>query len=71
MSSKRHIRRKSCTGKRRYVTQQLAIAAKRGRELDPYRCQFCGGFHLGHRSAHQGGDAKGVYAQFGGPRRGK
>ncbi|WP_295377274.1 hypothetical protein [uncultured Pseudacidovorax sp.] len=56
MSSKRRIRRKSCTGKRRFITWEAAIAAirslvrARGPQgpLNAYRCQFCNGFHFGH-----------------------
>jgi hypothetical protein len=57
MSSKRRLRRKSCTGKQRFVDQLEALAAVgrlvrsesfRGSHLSPYRCRFCKGFHFGH-----------------------
>lgn len=59
MSSKRAQRRKACTGKARYATQQDAIdgirALTRNRGwqgyLVPYRCAFCGAFHYGHPPA--------------------
>lgn len=60
MSSKRRLRRKSCTGKERFV-DQLAAQAAIGRlirargsgsgYLTPYRCSFCNGFHFGHAPA--------------------
>lgn len=47
MSSKRAIRRRACTGKKRHAT--LADAAQMaGGGMMAYRCQFCGGFHIGH-----------------------
>lgn len=60
MASKRAIRRKACTGKRRYGTQADArraisqLTRARGWQglLVPYRCKFCGGFHFGHPPAH-------------------
>jgi hypothetical protein len=57
MSSKRHIRRKSCTGKQRFADELAARAAihalirakgRQGGYLSPYRCRFCSGFHFGH-----------------------
>lgn len=58
MSSKRAIRRKSCEGKTRYASFQVAASALRAflRKAKPddnwplqaYRCQFCNGFHFGH-----------------------
>ncbi len=57
MSSKRRIRRKSCTGKTRYLSFKEAEHAMTGfirRQsgsdwpLSPYRCKFCNGFHFGH-----------------------
>lgn len=54
MASKRHIRRKSCDGKRRYDTMVAAqVTARRATErtqskLNAYRCTNCGGFHIGH-----------------------
>ena len=53
MASKRRIRRKQCSGKRRYGS--LADAQvfcnfkwKRGIHLRPYTCGFCKGIHIGH-----------------------
>lgn len=59
MSSKRRIRRKSCTGKHRFADQAAALAAIRALHarkgwqglLTPYRCKFCNGFHFGHPPA--------------------
>ncbi|HEY0200651.1 MAG TPA: hypothetical protein VGC24_03055 [Burkholderiaceae bacterium] len=59
MSSKRRIRRKSCTGKQRFQVEAQAIAAiaalhrAKGYQgaLAPYRCQFCNAFHFGHAPA--------------------
>lgn len=57
MSSKRRIRRKSCTGKRRFAdvaSARAAIAAlirnkgPQGGWLQPYHCPFCRGVHFGH-----------------------
>ncbi len=61
MASKRRLRRKSCTGKVRYLTQDQALAAlKRFTRhcevwhgyMTPYRCAFCHGFHFGHPPKH-------------------
>ncbi len=52
MASKRRLRRKSCDGKVGHETFGAAfVAAKRthGSGLVPYRCRFCGKFHVGHR----------------------
>lgn len=58
MSSKRHIRKKSCTGKVQHETlgagwKQIGrlrkIAGSRG-HLHVYACSFCRFFHVGHRS---------------------
>jgi hypothetical protein len=54
MSSKRHIRRKQCSNKRRYPEMQPAqyaafLAGKRwGGKFNCYHCRFCGGWHFGH-----------------------
>lgn len=53
MASKRHQRQKSCVGKRRYVSQQEAWrvvgrSRAQGYGVEMYRCQFCGGWHVGH-----------------------
>ena len=58
MASKRAVKRKECARKVRHETLGAAYAAIRSglrdghewsRELTPYRCRLCGGFHLGHR----------------------
>jgi hypothetical protein len=49
MSSKRHVRRKSCSGKRKYADQSAAIAVAKRLGLGAYGCKFCHGFHIGHR----------------------
>lgn len=56
MSSKRRIRRKSCTGKVRHESAAAGWAAinslhrTRGDQgrMTAYRCQFCKGWHVGH-----------------------
>jgi hypothetical protein len=58
MASKRRIRRRQCSGKKRYATHQEAegimfkvihSGKKRGGWLHVYSCRFCGGYHFGHR----------------------
>jgi hypothetical protein len=59
MSSKRHIRKKKCDGKRRFETAGAAIAnirtimrsngARHPETLRHYFCSFCKGWHFGHR----------------------
>lgn len=57
MSSKRCERRRSCEGKKRHGTPAEAGSAawharvKSGDNIWPYRCPFCRGWHIGHRSA--------------------
>jgi hypothetical protein len=56
MASKRGIRRKSCTGKRRYVTVKEAkyaiytLTRAKGYTgtMNTYMCPFCNGYHVGH-----------------------
>lgn len=56
MSSKRRLRRKSCEGKIRHVDAGAAQAAltalvrNKGWQgpMNPYKCRFCGGWHIGH-----------------------
>lgn len=55
MSSKRAQRRRACSGKLRHASQEAAVMAvkalrKKGVDgtLHTYRCQFCGGYHVGH-----------------------
>jgi hypothetical protein len=57
MSSKRRLRRASCSGKRRYDERGARDRAERlnahGSFVRPYRCQFGGGdghWHVGHSS---------------------
>lgn len=58
MASKRHLRRKSCDGKKKYPNSAIAsnAAFARGRIskswIIPYRCKFCGGYHIGHPPKH-------------------
>lgn len=57
MSSKRRIRRRSCTGKVRHETEQAArdhigsLVRRKGwsGRMNAYRCAFCNGWHVGHR----------------------
>lgn len=57
MSSKRAIRRRACNGKVRHASAQDAHAAMKHLHRDKgdqgamnaYHCQFCGGYHIGHR----------------------
>jgi hypothetical protein len=57
MSSKRHIRRRSCEGKTAYPSIDKAryaahLASKRSSEkIVPYRCEFCRQWHIGHPPA--------------------
>lgn len=52
MASKRKIRRKSCTRKVRYETENDAktevISNSAIRGCLVYKCRFCNGFHIGH-----------------------
>jgi hypothetical protein len=59
MASKRHARRKQCTGKKRHDTSDAAYAHRRwiartqetyGR-LVVYKCSFCKKYHVGTESA--------------------
>lgn len=56
MSSKRHLRKKSCEGKQRHASQCEAVAhvihlTKHGeRGLHAYRCPFGDHWHVGHMS---------------------
>lgn len=59
MASKRHIRKKACTGKVRFDTTGQAFdrirkirksnGARHPETLHPYSCAFCRGVHIGHR----------------------
>jgi hypothetical protein len=55
MSSKRRLRRRGCEGKHRHPTLEeaqahiVSLARSYGaRGLRPYRCKFCGAYHVGH-----------------------
>lgn len=58
MSSKRALRRKQCKGKVRHETREFALIALRHTRsygnLSPYKCRFCGGWHIGHTPGMQG-----------------
>lgn len=53
---------RKCDGKRRHTTEARALAAidwhvARGAvadSLNAYPCEFCGGWHVGHRSLRSG-----------------
>ncbi len=57
MSSKRHVRRRSCESKRGFHTHGGALHALRRMEgqdltdhnLNVYECGFCRQYHVGHR----------------------
>lgn len=56
MSSKRNLNRKTCRFKKPYDAEgagRAAMFARRrtGEPLYPYRCQFCGNYHIGHNPA--------------------
>ena len=63
MSSKRRIKRRSCTGKVRHVDSAAARKALRAtvrhdeehQTMNVYHCRFCGGYHIGHRSQRREG----------------
>jgi hypothetical protein len=48
MASKRRLRRKQCTGKKKHETFQEARMFLRGPGMNVYKCRFCGKFHVGH-----------------------
>ena len=58
MASKRHQRRRACEGKVSYETIEDATDAARkyrhdfGQRLTPYRCKWCGNYHVGHPPRH-------------------
>jgi len=55
MSSKRHLRRRSCESKIRHADESFAFnhAKSLGRDYFPYRCQFCGGWHVGRPNSRR------------------
>lgn len=54
MSSKRRLRRKSCSRKTQHKNQTEAVAhviqirRTNGENLHSYRCRFCHFWHVGH-----------------------
>lgn len=55
MASKRRLRRKQCESKRAYPTIEEAQQVRNrqayyegGRDINVYKCQFCGLWHLAH-----------------------
>lgn len=54
MASKRNVRKKRCTGKKRYVNRPDAWGALRAlgrkgmRGMQIYKCSFCKKWHIGH-----------------------
>lgn len=56
MASKRRLRRKACTGKVRYGTQEDCDKVMRAvnsksevrQRMSAYKCKFCNGWHFGH-----------------------
>lgn len=51
MSSRRALRRRQCGRKRAYADQrQASLHCPPG--TIPYRCRWCGRFHVGHPPAH-------------------
>lgn len=59
MASKRRIRMKACSGKRKYRDAADAIRAKcnaikrTGDNIREYRCGNCGAWHIGHWNAEK------------------
>ena len=56
MSSKRRIRRRSCTYKVRHGNFKEAMSHVReagGFPYHTYKCKFCGGYHVGRYSQFQ------------------
>ena len=57
MSSKRQVRRSECGSKRKYDTVTGAqtaaylVGQSIGEKMDAYRCKWCRGYHIGHRTA--------------------
>ena len=62
MSSKRRLRRKQCLHKNRHKSAQaatfeiIAILKRHGHRghICPYRCPFCGMYHVGHTPGKNG-----------------
>lgn len=54
MASKRQAKRRMCRGKKRHPTSQSAmhhrylLSLKDHDPMNVYRCQLCGGWHVGH-----------------------
>ena len=57
MSSKRRLRRKQCEGKVRHPDRDAALAhifslVRKGKArglMSPYKCRWCGAWHMGHK----------------------
>jgi hypothetical protein len=68
MASLRGLKRRAHDGKRRYSREQAERAA-RWQGMEAYRCGFCGGWHVGHRSPNRrrkvAEDARPVVARSG------
>lgn len=53
-SKDRNLRKKSCLGKIRFESMGRANKACRaykhrfGQKMNPYKCSFCDGYHIGH-----------------------
>ena len=60
MSSKRAIRRKMCIRKKRHPDAAGAkrhahlLFKKDAQYMRPYKCKFCGGWHVGHYAVGRG-----------------
>lgn len=57
MASKRRVKRRQCSGKKKYADKAMAIReatrmrrAKIGQSFDAYQCETCGQWHVGHRT---------------------
>jgi len=59
MSSKRRIRRKSCTGKlvhdRQDALYHAHLLRQSGEHVAAYKCRFGDHWHVGHRAERRGG----------------
>ena len=54
LESRKDDEASSCAGKVRYGHRETALRAcqdmrAKGRDLEPYPCPYCNGWHLGHR----------------------
>lgn len=55
MSSKRHLRRRSCESKIKHLSENSAFnhAKSLGFGYFPYRCQFCSAWHVGRPNSRK------------------